>query len=237
MIKEWIHAIVWAKRHWGGVLTAPEVRILTKYIERTDTFIDIGAHAGSWTVPMSQLLNGGRVIAVEALPYYAGVLRRCLSLLRCSNVKVVNAAATATPTMVNLIWKDETGKRLTGFTHIAGRDESTSGTITVPGIPLDEIEIGRGRLRLIKIDVEGAEFGVLTGAARMLQTHRPIIFMELAPALLARYDKSVADVFELLKGWSYRPYAVTPEMTLRAVSSAEDYREHDVVFVPETVSL
>ena len=158
--------------------------------------MDVGAHAGSWVVPLARRTSQGVVYAIEALPYYAKVLRMLMTLMRLPNVRVVNLAITATPKKVKMVWLDRAGRRLTGFTHIAGATEDASGNVEVNGQPLDAILVDvPGRVSFIKCDVEGAEFGVLLGAVQTIERHRPIVYVELVSGYLQRYGHSLDDVF------------------------------------------
>ena len=54
---------------------------------------------------------------------------------------------------------------------------------TVSARPLDAIvkESKLGRVDVIKIDVEGAEFEVLKGTAQTLDDYHPVLIIELEP--------------------------------------------------------
>lgn len=54
MIKNFLHAYVWAKRHKIGLLLPKEVVAIMPYLQKGTSFIDIGAHAGSWSVPLAK---------------------------------------------------------------------------------------------------------------------------------------------------------------------------------------
>lgn len=63
--------------------------------------------------------------------------------------------------------------------------EHRDGTRTVQVFALDDFETlsdipapPKGRVALVKIDVEGAEMAVLQGARKLLRTYRPIVVME-----------------------------------------------------------
>src|SRR6186997_600883 len=65
-----------------------------------------------------------------------------------------------------------------GTSPLTGNQEAD-----VPVVALDDLNV-QGRVRLIKMDVEGAEPQVIRGAARLLRDHRPVILSELHPTQL-----------------------------------------------------
>jgi FkbM family methyltransferase len=234
MIRETLHALLWAKRHTLGQMPVQEHAFFKRLINRDDVCIDIGAHAGSWTVPMSRWVPKGQVYAFEALPYYADVLKKTALLLRLKNVTVANNAVTAGPCSVKLVWKDGSGDRLTGLTHVAGAGESVEGTVEVAGVALDDFFRDRhlrSAIRLLKCDVEGGEYGVLLGAQRLLEVDHPVVFMELVESFLNRYGHSVADVFRFMMERDYEAFAFVNPAKLRRVASGKDYQEHDLLWV------
>ena len=64
----------------------------------------------------------------------------------------------------------------------------------VPLVALDALDLQRP-VRVIKMDVEGAEPQVLRGAARILRDDRPVILSELHPTQLERASGVTADQF------------------------------------------
>jgi hypothetical protein len=90
----------------------------------------------------------------------------------------------------------------------------------VPAIALDDVKI-RGRVRLIKMDVEGAEPLVIRGAARLLAEHRPVILSELHPTQLDRASGMTPDQFlEQLRTAGYRARTIDGAPIDRAPSDA-----------------
>ena len=74
----------------------------------------------------------------------------------------------------------------------------------MPGETLDNL-VARYDLTpgFIKIDTEGAELRVLTGALDTLQRLRPLIMSELSDRLLSGFGDSAAAVIELLDQQGY----------------------------------
>jgi FkbM family methyltransferase len=56
----------------------------------------------------------------------------------------------------------------------------------------------------IKIDVEGHEVKVLRGLARIIREQRPLLFMEIHPALIASEGETGADLLPLFESLGYR---------------------------------
>ena len=92
MVKQFLHSLVWTKRHLTGQYDVSEISVVARFIRPDEICLDIGAHAGSWTRPLSKLVERGHVYAIEALPYYAKVLKLTVALLRLKNVSVINRA-------------------------------------------------------------------------------------------------------------------------------------------------
>tara|TARA_R110000737_G_scaffold278586_2_gene285333 strand:- start:227 stop:1033 length:807 start_codon:yes stop_codon:yes gene_type:complete len=61
-------------------------------------------------------------------------------------------------------------------------------------------------LDAIKIDVEGYEFKVLTGANKTLTEIKPLIFLEVHGHLIGTYNDSVVDVYTMMKGLDYQMF-------------------------------
>jgi FkbM family methyltransferase len=195
--------------------------------------IDVGAHCGSWMIPLSRHLRDGHVYSVEALPHYAEVLRRIARWMGLRNVTVINGAATERPTSLPLIWKDAQGRRLTGLTHAAGLGESCAGAEIVQGRPLDEW-IPREewpRVRLIKCDIEGAELAALRGARGILAAARPAVFCEVNDEFCRRYGHRAGDVFQFFASLDYRAFLDTGD-DRREIQAANYPGKGDVYFVP-----
>ncbi|MGI8617611.1 MAG: FkbM family methyltransferase [Gemmatimonadaceae bacterium] len=234
-MKRLLHALVWARRHRAGQLPAHELLPLLRLLAPDDVFLDIGVHAGSWTIPASRALPAGHVYAFEALPYYAGVLKATLVLFGRRNVTVVVGAVSDTEGEVEVVWKDASGRRLTGMTRISqGNDPGEKVRVRALTIDGFRMRNPHGRVRLVKCDVEGAELKVLRGAAATIDRSRPLVFCELYSAYCARYGYSVHDVFAFFAGRGYRTMEFEGG-AFRVLEPASYRGTGDVLFVPDEV--
>lgn len=232
-MRQALHAVVWMTRHWRKVLLPPEWAFVAGHLSRDSVAVDIGAHAGSWSVPMSKHLRNGSVIAIEALPYYAQTLRILFRLMLRHNIHLHNVATTSKRCRVRMVWKDPNGRRLTGLTHVAAPGEHEGEQIEVEGIPLDEI-LGenRHRVEFVKVDVEGGEIGVFQGGTCTLTEARPVLYSEVSSTNLARYGKTPEDLYAFLRSFEYDRYILSSQQRLERFDDLQKTGCGDAFFIP-----
>ena len=131
---------------------------------RCRTFVDVGAHIGS-VIAQAQYRTGTKVIAIEAMPDKAAALTR-----KFPNVKVHACAVGNTTGNVSFFVMPAA----TGYSSLIQSQNSVE--IVVPLRRLDDLI--EERVDIVKIDVEGAELGVLQGAERTVRESRPVIMFE-----------------------------------------------------------
>lgn len=130
-----------------------------------DTFIDVGANSG-WFTTMGATCVGpsGHVVAVEASPLIAGTLRQNLARNGIENVRVLVAAVASEPGFADVMLGPA---EHTGLTRVQKASEASRTGTQVPADTLTRLlrddEIASARL--VKIDVEGAEYDVVAGLA------------------------------------------------------------------------
>jgi FkbM family methyltransferase len=214
------------------VLTASELTPLLPCLRPDDVFLDVGVHAGSWSVPASRALTAGQVYAFEAFPYYARVLKATLKLLGRRNVTVVVGAVSDAPGELAIVWRDSSGQRLTGMTHIS-RGSEAGDTVRVRALTIDDYcrEHAVERVRLMKCDVEGAELMVLRGATATIDRWRPFVFCELYEMYCSQYGYAAADVFSFFSARRYRSMRFDRGV-FRPLEPGAYASAGDVLFVP-----
>ena len=144
-------------------------RIVTEFIRKTlrkgDVFVDIGANIGYFTMIASPIVGDkGKVIAVEPIPETAKVLKLNLTLNKLQNVKVIQKAAWFKRTKLHM----EIPQGFYGLASGVVDYRESKSVHQVDAIPLDPLLESYSELRLIKIDVEGAELQVLHGLKHAL---------------------------------------------------------------------
>lgn len=133
----------------------PELDFLREHLPPGGTFIDAGANAGTYAVPLARHVGaGGRVIAIEPLPQAAARLAFNARASMLANLTLVRAAAGDTDGVVRI----ETDGGNLGASHV-----SAIGDVEVCSRRLLTIlnDNTIDRVDALKIDVEGYEDRVL----------------------------------------------------------------------------
>jgi len=208
-----LHPAAWALRHVRGQYPVPEFDQLRVLVAVGSVALDVGAHAGSWTRPLSRVVGvQGLVICYEALPYYGRSLRRCLRLLRIRNVLVRTVAVGESPGKVPFRWRSDEKEPLSGHSHIETTSIAGPATVTVEMTNLDHDLSIHGidpeDISFVKIDVEGAELFVLRGARGMLSVAHPAIYLEAESRWTERFGYEIDDIFSELGALGYEAHIV-----------------------------
>jgi len=167
-------------------------------------FVDVGAHVGSMSIPFSTHFD--RVLAIEPLPTNCRALQKNILLNGLeSKIRVINAAAGVGPSSAVLHVRGDEQSSLV-------MNESASESISVQLRTVDELVsetgISAANVRLLKVDVEGAEMDVLKGASNLLCAGSPLVVVEaITPTARKRLQHH-------LVGLGYRLIRVTDRRNL-----------------------
>jgi FkbM family methyltransferase len=134
--------------------------------------IDVGAHSGDVLRDMLRCAPAGRHIAYEPLPHLADALRR-----EFPGVDVRAAALSDRDGQATFVHDRTEPARSTLQPH-AFTDHEHAAEIEVRVERLDGALPPDYAPALIKIDVEGTELKLLSGAVETLRAHRPIVVFE-----------------------------------------------------------
>ncbi|WP_182179711.1 FkbM family methyltransferase [Methylobacterium radiotolerans] len=194
------------------------------FIRRGDVVYDVGANRGWLTTSFWKLVgSAGQVSCFEASPRNIQILEALVSSNAMSSTEVVGAAVyTESGIEVQLF---ENSFSNTDSIYFA---DDQAKSIRVPTISLDDyLFCTRRPPRLVKMDIEGAEYDALLGAETLVEQHRPVFLMEMR--------KEDVRPYEFLTARSYRAYNLK---TFDLVRKASDFEGggmvEDILFVHET---
>ena len=90
----------------------------------------------------------------------------------------------------------------------------------VETVTLDQVLLApdrqRDRVAFINIDAEGHELAVLRGGEGLINSHRPVLLVEVE----YRHGSAVAEVFDWLRARRYAPRVLTNEGNLEPIDPA-----------------
>ena len=156
-----------------GEYSELEGRLFTRLLNPGQVVIEAGANIGAHTIHLARLVGPkGRVLAYEAQRVIYKILCANVALNALSSVGCFHAAVGDRKGRLKVPALDYNTEANFGGVTLRGVRAGEA----VPVIPLDSVALPS--LRLIKIDVEGMEIEVLSGARRIIASHRPLLYVE-----------------------------------------------------------
>ncbi len=183
-----------------------ELAVLDKFVTRGGTAIDVGANDGVFAFAFSSLVD--RVEAFEPNPDYAHFARRMLGgRARVHGVALSNKATVEE--FVVPVSEDGTVLHLGGSLRPSSASHAKSLRFEVEVRALDSYRFED--VRVIKIDVEGAEMEVLEGSRETIALYRPALIVEL---LTGTHSDPVRLTEAICSTYGYASWLVTKEGTM-----------------------
>jgi FkbM family methyltransferase len=177
------------KYYWLGTHEERAQAFVASAVRPGGVVYDVGAHVGFFSLLFARLAGpDGRVYGFE--PVEANWLRLRANI-EANALTNVDAQCVAIGDVVGEVAFAAGATSLQG--RIAAPGEDAADTVPVTTID-DLVRDSCAAPDFIKIDVEGAEAGVLRGAAETIATHRPRMLIEV------HSDEAGADVGAMLAG-------------------------------------
>jgi len=130
-----------------------------KPLSENPRIIDLGGDIGGFAILYwKSIAPNARITLVEANPATVAIVTDNFSRKGMTNIEVINAAVSENGEPAELHLSGYNPSNFAG--ERIGLDSSSYRNIIVPGIKLSKI-IGNEKVDLLKIDIEGAESGVL----------------------------------------------------------------------------
>ncbi|MGW0607824.1 FkbM family methyltransferase [Streptomyces sp. NPDC002640] len=186
-----------------------------------DTFIDVGAHRGAFSLLASHAVGPtGRVVAIEPAPDFHHDLTTAVAANRHTNIRTVQAAVSDTEGEVTLYLADP--ENLGHTTQVRPRRIHSQFRARTAPLPSIVTAAELATARIIKIDVEGAEAAavrsLLPAATELRQDVE--IAIEIAPRLLTKQGENTNAVIASLHTLGFHPYLLTNDYEPASYPSA-----------------
>ncbi|UCV05943.1 FkbM family methyltransferase [Dechloromonas denitrificans] len=222
---------------WEPNLSAFVSSRLKEHPERT--FVDVGANVGYFSLLAASHLDKGSVVAIEAFPSIFKKLEANVRLNGFDNIRLLPWAVTDGDRDIPMFHAGLGNEGAT--TSLAGKFGGEP--LIVPGKALPSLLTAQEirSIKLIKIDVEGAEYSVVVGMRSLLDSlaDDAEVVIEMTPS--AYSEGELEEVFAIFRAARFTPYKLEnsydPNYYIRAPRVAPPQRlqslptqQTDVVF-------
>jgi FkbM family methyltransferase len=173
------------KQWWNN-----EFDILSRYVKQGDVAVDVGANLGFMTGLLSKLVGaGGKVHSFEPSPTTCAKLGEVIQANQFINVSAYNVGCGESEGKMTLHCSASSGNSTLCSGDKAERAIRPTQEVRI--VCLDDFLAKLDRLDFLKIDTEGFEDCVLTGAMALLQKFKPTVYLELNSEYLSSSQRAV----------------------------------------------
>lgn len=170
-----------------------ELKVFVDLTRGKRCLLDVGALHGLFSLVFTGLIGESSAIAFEPDKISYSLLTKTLAVNPKHNVKSDQLAIGSSASMTKF--------RSDGLHLVACPENSGNHPIhAIVSTSTIDIYCHENSIKpdTIKIDVEGYEYEVLKGARHILELHKPLLFIEVHPALLKEHKISAEMFFEIL---------------------------------------
>jgi len=203
----------------GGFYETELSYFLLRVLKPGDTFVDIGAHIGFFSLLASKLVsNEGKIISIEPDDVNVARLEKQKEMNESRNIEIFKTLLCgekgAKTFYVNV--DNDGGHCLwdVGLHPFNKKSAAHPETKTVEAETLDSIldQTGAGNVKVVKMDTEGAEPDVIKGSAEAIGKHNiTFIVCEVNDFGLKQMGHSQDSLRSLMKGYGYDTFILTEE--------------------------
>ncbi len=183
------------------------------------TYVDAGTNRGQVLREAVRVAPEGRHVAFEPIPALAAEVARGFPGVECRPLALGARRETARFCHFTALDGWSGLRRSPEISDERGRPEYFEVQVSTLDAELEGLDP-----RVIKIDVEGAELGVLEGTRQVLARARPLVIFEHVAEAARLYEATPEALWELLDGAGYRVFSVTGEgpFTREAFAAARE---------------
>jgi FkbM family methyltransferase len=185
--------------------TRNELSMILSFVGEGDHVIDIGAHIGTFCVPLSgRLGDGGKVYAFEGDPDNYELLQK--NIAENGKQQQIEAVYGVVSDERRSFKKMVTNASNSMATYFVAGEESDDDGAQLDSVHIDDWfyrDAGRAPIDLLKIDTEGHEVSVLNSCRRIIEAFKPIIYCEINRSAMKRFQVTPGDVESILVAQGY----------------------------------
>jgi FkbM family methyltransferase len=202
------------------------VKLMIKELSEGDTYLDIGAHFGYFSLLAAHLVGEkGNVFAYEASKSTFAILEK--NIAQHANIKAFhNALSDKDETLTffefPVLFSEYNALDVTQFEQESWYKKFPPQHIEVAATTLSNLTSKQNITpKIIKIDVEGAEYAVMSGAKKLLTEQSPMVVLEFLSS--ERFNSSHHKAAEILEKASFKAHTINSEGNLELCPNIEKY--------------
>jgi FkbM family methyltransferase len=220
-----------------------EIRFLRRFLRANDTFVDIGSNIGLFSLHAAQVVGeNGKVFAFEPTPL---TYNRLNENIRLNDFEKIIYS-------YNIGLSDKKGKLFLNIstdghdawnTFAKQDDKIFSDKVAIPVDSLDgflesQLNHFTENIDLIKIDVEGWEQYVLSGARSLLsKENAPVLMVEFTETNLFAAGTSCSEIYDLVLSFGYKWYRYDAQTNLLADDPKRLHYPYDNLFAIKNLDI
>jgi FkbM family methyltransferase len=192
-----------------GAFEPEVIERLCKLAKPATTVFDVGANIGLMAIPVLRGCDTCRVVSFEPSPNSLPYLRNTARDAAFGDRWVVHdVALAASPGELDFTIGKPDDALFEGFNSSSRIANARVIKVKVSTVDDEWRALGRPRVSVIKIDVEGAEGGVLDGAAAVLAAEKPAIVFEWHEPYLSRFATRPDSILALANRFGYELFTI-----------------------------
>jgi FkbM family methyltransferase len=209
------------RRIYYGCHEPRELALVRRLLRPGDTVLDVGAHVGLFTLLAAAAVGpGGQVHAFEPVPANFDALAENVRLNRFSQVHLERTAVGEAAGQMTLGLGVHVQAGSGGYMQGGSAAQVDAKVISLDAYVREHLP--SMPIRLLKIDVEGAEPAVLRGFQESLADAPPdAIIAEVSPETLSLQGYTVDDLLGELTSHGYDLYRLPPFRGLKSVDALD----------------
>lgn len=213
----------------GGKSHDSEIRLASFIIHQLQPggrFLDIGAHYGYFSLLAAHIVGSdGKIVSIEPATEAFTILSKNA---KSKNIEVFNKAVADEEKIITFyefsnLQSEYNSMDVAQFEQEDWYKNSPPKKTEVQATTIDLLTQNQHTFLpdIVKIDVEGAEFSVLSGGLNFLNNNNPFIVLEFLDATRQNEQHKKAD--QLLTTLGYSANCITNDGFLRRVTDIEEY--------------
>lgn len=201
-------------------------KFLMNTLQKGDTLIDVGAHFGYFSLLGAKLVGEkGKVFSFEASQSTFEILKE--NTQTETNIEILNRAVSNEKGTLSfyefpVLYSEYNSLEIDQFKNADWYQANQPKKIAIEAISLDDFSKQKStEPKVIKIDVEGAEYMVISGAVKLLKSQSPKVVIEFLHS--KRHNEAHLQAKQLLNELGYESFSIDDDGSLKKCSDIEGF--------------